>query len=270
MLRNRLVMFAIVLILIVPSLSSADVINGSFESDLSGWQISVQYGAWPVSGGGYSWRYFPDPNCPAGVCETNSPPFPLSTVYSTWPGFAPQTYSTFWHNAGFSGYSAVVGEKFLVIPGLEGVKCCTNILGPDGYTYELLGGTITTVSQDIFLNAGESVLGWAAYATTDFPPFRDQSWIEISGQGQDAIVYAKEVRDVYAGENCYTCSDWEQWRWTAPVTGVYSLAMNIYGDDEDPSYLLVDGVRVAEPSAFILLGSGLAGLASLGWRRSRQ
>jgi hypothetical protein len=66
--------------------------------------------------------------------------------------------------------------------------------------------------------------------------------------------------------------DWEYWQWTATEPGYYEVKLGfVTNNSSSPTHFLFDGVQlrpVPIPSALLLLGSGLLGLA--GWRRFRK
>ena len=142
----------------------------------------------------------------------------------------------------------------------------------DGILYYYEGAAYETwvLSQDVYLSKGDMVSGYSAFTTGDYPPYKDSGWVEISDGISTYEIWRKSVEDVWIPpENVEPgFSDWEYWHWTAPQSGMYSIRLNQYGDDQLYSWSLYDNIqvqpaRVPEPNTLLLLFSGLIGVASL-------
>jgi hypothetical protein len=132
--------------------------------------------------------------------------------------------------------------------------------------------TPTVISQTVYLNAGEKVVGSALfdcrdYLRTEGDPvwmYNDYAFVAVNGDHNS-------VWDVYRGNvGNYGHTNWETWYFTAPSNGDYLFQYGVVnvGDNSNSSRAFFDAQVVPIPGAVWLLGSGLLGLA--GWRRFRK
>ncbi|MBC2606703.1 hypothetical protein [Pelagicoccus albus] len=112
--------------------------------------------------------------------------------------------------------------------------------------------------QDIALEKGERVSGWARFETNDYPPFdADQATVSIDG----SLLWEQSVLDV---ENSYYINgyfiplggvgDWQNWSFVAPADGIYRIALGLYGDDQESSTAYFDEIKVSVPDSSSTLG----------------
>ncbi len=120
----------------------------------------------------------------------------------------------------------------------------------------------TNLSQEIFLQAGDMLSGWAYY---DRGIISDQeAYVAIY---KDAMLVETPWHRSAAGS-----TEWEQWTFTAAEAGLYILYLGITESSGAVMHSMAyfDGnvhTPVPVPGALLLLGSGLAGLAAVGRKR---
>ncbi len=148
-----------------------------------------------------------------------------------------------------------------------------------------------TISQNVFMNAGSTISGWAAFQARDLyslgtyqgaPYLRnDDAYVRILLNGLQIGDYLW-YEDVLNVGN-YKSSDWTEWSWTATESGTYTIEFGVrngvYGVPSLPvgtnaiynSVALFDGVHnnssVPEPGTMLLLGAGLVGILGYGRKR---
>ena len=122
-------------------------------------------------------------------------------------------------------------------------------------------GSYTTLRQDIYLNAGQTIKGYAAFDAQEFydVDYNDNATVIIKDSSNnviDTLWYSDVFKVGDLGE-----SPWESWEWTATTAGTYTLEMKVsnvgynYNDNVDNSFLdsraLFDGISVSGSSADI-------------------
>lgn len=105
----------------------------------------------------------------------------------------------------------------------------------------------TTVSQDIVLEAGQTIGGWAAFKTNDYLPYNDNAMAQIIVTSSNTVVSTPWQKDVsIVGNHGY--ADWEAWSWTATTAGTYTIELKVrnVGDGMVDSYGLFDAHLITQ------------------------
>jgi hypothetical protein len=118
------------------------------------------------------------------------------------------------------------------------------------------------------LRAGSTVSGWTALYTEDYPPFNsDRAFVTVSSSSVNDQPIQISVKDAYGeawdtGGTGPESSPWTYWAWTAPRTGLYTVSLNNYMDDQEESVAAFDGIQVyrtvPEPPTMLLMGAALS------------
>ncbi len=237
--QRIIVIVIIVSCLLCTSVAIADVINGSFENGLTGWDTSLDY-----YGRGTDLIHNPLP-AEQVVPYTIVPP---SSIVSNAGGLEP-------------------------VDGTDVGKILC-VQGPWGFTYankqyEYYAPTIT-LSQNIQMSAGDKLTGFMSFGTNEFlSAYTDRSYVSINNQtilslNIQAALDLNIFSDIISGRQ----TPWVYWSWTAPATGLYTLSLNVAGDDEINSWAFFDNIEyhsVPEPSTVTLLGFGIV-MMVISWR----
>lgn len=130
-----------------------------------------------------------------------------------------------------------------------------------GFTAQLwagLGQDIpTTLSQTLFLNAGDSITGLAKWIGFDSAPNNDYASITVNGTS----VFSADI----ATYGDFGSSDVINFAFIAPIAGDYTLLASVAnaGDNAFPSQLQVANIAIAAvpvPGSIWLFSSALLGL----------
>jgi hypothetical protein len=142
-----------------------------------------------------------------------------------------------------------------------------NFIGDE--TYDL------SLSQNLQLNQGEQLSGWSFFFSGDLVP-QDSAWVRIfdPAGGQIANPWLEGAGAPH--QTSLTATDWTQWQWEAPVTGLYTirLGMTTSGNNNGASYGFFDGISVLapnpvpEPGSLALVGVGAMLFASFRRKKS--
>jgi hypothetical protein len=130
-----------------------------------------------------------------------------------------------------------------------------------------------SLSQSLWLNAGDTVSGWSSFYNGDCAP-QDSAWVDILDV--NGIELASPWREYSGGMSLsdpnttpyHTATPWTEWHWQAPAAGKYtlSLGMTTSGDDNAASFGFFDNLcvqattnPVPEPSSvsLVLIGAFL-------------
>jgi hypothetical protein len=133
--------------------------------------------------------------------------------------------------------------------------------------YAGLGAYVsTTLSQTVFLTAGETIKGAADFLAHDHMPFDDYASVTIGG----VTLFSADVGLV--GD--YGTTGWVPYSFTAPTSGSYTVAASVANafDNMLSSELRIDAAvaAVPEPSTWAMLMLGFAGLGFASYRASRK
>lgn len=167
-------------------------------------------------------------------------------------------------------YAPVNGNKFATLGTLDGGNFTGN------RTYNIC------LSQQLFLNQGDTVSGWSSFFNGDYEA-QDSAWVKF--QDCDGALLATPWLE-HSGSRpaCdfnstpyQSATPWTQWSWQVPESGAYtlSLGMTTSGDNNYASYGFFDHIFVVplhtpvpEPSTATLVAMGAAWMARL--RRKRD
>ncbi len=141
----------------------------------------------------------------------------------------------------------------------------TNYIPFEGNSFALLKtdgpGSYTTLSQNIYLGAGQTIKGYAAFDAQEVYEeiYNDNATVIIKDSSNNVIdtLWYSDVATV--GD--FGDGPWESWEWTATKAGTYTLEMKVsnvgynFDDNVDNSLLdsraLFDGISVSGSSADI-------------------
>lgn len=235
-----------VLVLVCSSslLHAGQIINGDFESgDLSGWSVSA-------SGGLYWQLGTPEPHPYEG---DPFPEYPFSWTTN------PNLVSAINHTAGvIPGRSPDGGAYVARVHSQDAppdFSAFSEFTAPDGSLWRFSAyGVVVKLSQGVWLNAGSKVDGWAQFGTEDYWVGQDHVEILVG----DQVVWEASPAGVDIAPPRE--GPWEHWEYVVPNNGFYEITIAARGDDQQPSWVTFDNIRVeAVPdSAEPMLAFGLA------------
>ena len=250
---NKLVMAAVSCVLALCA-NATSIVNGGFENgNMTGWNAAipaVNYGSYQQG------NFVPNASGPAGTIS-------VAPLFNSSNSFNP---------AG-SIYAPVAGTFFADLG--------TSSSGFFEYDPNALSPYVISVQQSIFLTAGETLSGWAAFVNGDYLA-QDKGWVKVYDNSTGLEIanpwYACSGNQTNNGGNqagglalagAGSGSPWQYWQWTAPTDSFYTieLAAVSAGDDEFDSHALFDNVTVCDATipdsggTLGLVGLSLAGLA---------
>jgi PKD repeat protein len=92
----------------------------------------------------------------------------------------------------------------------------------------------------VYLYAGQTISGWAAFDAQDYSPFNDNAMVQIL-DSFGYVIATPWYADVYAVGD-FGDGPWTSWSWTAPIDGTFTIEYRVanFGDSEYDSYALFD------------------------------
>lgn len=146
-------------------------------------------------------------------------------------------------------YSAPEGQYFVQL---------TAGLGEGVYTE--LSQTFTVMAGEQFILSGKAAFDGNDEYSDDYPN-NDDAYVKLSNGTTTNFLWTSNIQSV--GD--YTSTDWQDWTTNLLAEGTYTLSFGVanQGDNDYNSVALFDANPVPVPSAVLLLGSGLLGLAGL-------
>lgn len=219
---------------LLTSVASATIINGGFENGLTGWNVSLDYYADGDGGRLHN-------------------PLPKEEVFHFMR--RPPSVVT-----DLGGLESVEGNYAGRIYNDQGIE----VFFIDGKEYEYNIPTVT-LSQNVQMSVGDKLTGFMSFGTGDWPGYADRSYVSIN----NVPILSLDLQDAYdlsiLPEGRDRLTPWVYWSWTAPKTELYTLSLNVSGDDDLDSWAYFDNIQqehvsIPEPSAAILLGLGIVTL----------
>jgi hypothetical protein len=215
-------------------------INGGFESgDLSGWEVGISGGDAHLSQG-WMGNYLTDNTLDQVPNLFDMFPYQYPRVIDLFPFFP-------------TPIESAEGNNFLSIPGTEAVPYHHEI--ENDYWWEVAFSECTTsVSQSVYLEAGDVVSGQIAFVTSELVPEwnYDAAFVQISDYSSIDAPVEISIDDLPGGYFS-EYSGWQHWSWTAPYNGDFKISLSNRMDCEQVSCALFDGLKITsvpEPSTY--------------------
>jgi hypothetical protein len=173
------------------------------------------------------------------------------------------------------GFEAPIGPEWFVVPNAGRTTSITN---PAGITvtpcagkyfgYANGGASVgspASLTQTIFMTAGQKVSGCVGFLAGDYMPFDDFGYLDVDFADQLVNIFTASVADV--GD--YGWTGWVPWSFTATVTGAHTFELGHFnvGDNVLTSWAVLD-TAVPEPGTWAMLIAGF-GLVGSAMRRRR-
>lgn len=159
-----------------------------------------------------------------------------------------------------NGESAVLDSKQFNVPVFP-------VFAPDGteLIFEASGFTIG-LQRQLALHRGDTITGYAKLWTEDYPEYSDHAQVTING----TYAWYHDLSTTWRAAGEYD-GLWQQWTYTAPTTGLYTIGVSIYGDDELDSVASFRDISILARVPDVSTTAGLLGigLVSLGYLRRR-
>lgn len=124
-------------------------------------------------------------------------------------------------------------------------------------------GVYTTLSQSIFIGAGDNISGWVRWIGGDYLPFDDDGYVKISAPSiADITLFAANI----SAYGDFGISNWTQFSFTAPFADTYTLSAGVRNmtDSLNSSSLRLDNTAaVPVPGPLPVIGT----IVAFSWSR---
>lgn len=216
---------------------SSFIVNGDFENGFDGWTRHATGGMFSnIDGDVYLTEYpFPEhPLSQEGSLTEIFPPYDPVPTHN----IIPSTLNT------SSG-------NMLELYAIQSAPAM--FTDPDGNRWNFyFDGYEMGIHQTLDLMMGQTVSGWARFQTTEFSKEYDTDNANVKINDieiwENSPVDILPAGDVVLPIPPYTTGPWEQWSWTAPTDGSYTLSLNAKADDQAASYAYFDNITVSNPT----------------------
>ena len=105
-------------------------------------------------------------------------------------------------------------------------------------------GSYTTLTQDVYMSAGTTIEGWAAFDAGDY--FNDNADVRIFDSSTNLVATPWYSDVSIVGK--YGNGPWTYWEWTAPAGDTYTLELRVSNakDSTYDSYALFDYIILTD------------------------